>query len=652
MKDSDVMLRGEAFADEAAYRVLVEHQTDLVVKVDTEGRFLYVSPSYCRMFGKRAEELLGQTSLPLVHQDDREPTRLAMEALYRPPHTAYVEQRAWTADGWRWLAWSDVAILDEAGAVTAIVGVGRDITQRRDAEQALEESEARLRTLIDAMPDSVCFKDGEGRWVEANRFYLELFELTEVDYRGKTDAELAVHTEFYREALQTCIETDEAAWASDGPSRGDEIIPRPDGSEKIFDVIKLPMFHADGSRQGLLVLGRDITERRELEARLLHTAKMEAVGQLAGGVAHDFNNLLTVILSQAEELEGELSPGSYGHDATLTIREAGRRAVDLTKQLLGFARRGKNRIAPVDLEQTVQELGDLLKRTVPAEVQLCFELGAERSTVMGDPTQLHQVLLNLALNARDAMPEGGTLLFASEERVVTESEAAALPTLVPGEYLALHVSDTGAGIADGLREHIFEPFFTTKDKGKGTGLGLAVAYGIAANHDGHLRVVQSALGEGTTFELLLPLADEQPPRSTSRRLAQGLGEGGRCVLVVEDEPLVRRAACSMLRRLGHRSLEAEDGRAALEVYERHAGEIDLVLLDLVMPRMNGVECFRELRERHGEVQALLCSGYGKDGRVQAGLDAGIATFLEKPYTRKALAAALQIAFDADARAGA
>ncbi len=645
MKDSDVISRGEAFADEAAYRVLVEHQTDLVVKVDIEGRFLYVSPSYCRVFGKSAEELLGNPFLPLVHEDDRQATREALETLCcAPPHTAYIEQRGYTAEGWRWLAWSNVGILGPDGQVAAIVGVGRDITEHRNAEEALEQSEARLRTLIDAMPDIICFKDGQGRWIEANHFELELFELIGVDYRGKTDAELAAYTPFYREALETCISTDEAAWEADGPSRSDELIPRPDGSEKLFDVIKLPMFHADGSRQGLLVLGRDITERRELEARLLHTAKMEAIGQLAGGVAHDFNNLLMVILSQAEELEADLVPDSESHDAVLTIREAGRRAVDLTKQLLGFARRGKNRIVPVDLEQTVHELGELLKRTVPAEVRLCFELDAERSTVMGDPTQLHQVLLNLALNARDAMPNGGTLLFHSEERVITEGEAAALPGVVAGEYLALNVSDTGTGIPEGLREHIFEPFFTTKDKGKGSGLGLAVAYGIADNHDGHLRVRSSVEGEGTTFELLLPLVKEQLERRPERPVVEP-SSGARCVLVVEDEPLVRRAACSMLRRLGHRSLEAEDGVAALELYQAHSEEIDLVLLDLVMPRMNGVECFRELVKRYSDVRALLCSGYGKDGRVQAGLDAGIAAFLEKPYTRKALQQALRVALE-------
>ncbi|MCK5796016.1 MAG: PAS domain-containing protein [Deltaproteobacteria bacterium] len=641
MKDAPP--HGDASADASTVPAPINSGEDFspefVVKIDAEGQVVDANPSYCSLVGARHEEIIDRPFTPKIHEEDRERTRLAIAALHHPPHASNLEQRSWTPEGWRWIAWSNVALMDDTGHVTAIVCVGRDVTARRDAAHALKESELRLRTLIDAMPDIVCFKDGEGRWLEANRFDLKLFGLTSVDYRGKTDAELAVATPFYREAFRTCQETDEHAWQKKTPTRCDEVIVRPDGEEKTFDVIKLPFFNEDGSRRGLLVLGRDITERIELENRLLHAAKMEAVGQLAGGVAHDFNNLLTVILDQAEALESDFPPYSPAHDVALTIAEAGRRAIDLTTRLLGFSRRGKGRSDLVDIERTIIEVGELVKRTFSAEVRVSFELEADRAMVLGDPVQLHQVLLNLALNAQDAMPEGGNLVFRIEERSLTEAGAAVLPGLVAGPHLAISLRDTGIGIAPDLHDYIFEPFFTTKHRGKGSGLGLAVAYQIIEHHHGHIRVVDAGQECGTTFEVLLPLADAQPSAPARHRRSDATSSLR--VLVVEDELFVRRAASAMLRHLGHHAIEAEDGESAIEVFEAEHETIDLVLLDLVMPRMNGVNCFFELKRIDPTVRAVLCSGYGKDDRVQAGLTAGVLGFLEKPYTKKTLNVVLQ-----------
>lgn len=614
------------FADEQSYRMLVEHQTDLLVKVDPEGRFLFVSPSYCRAFGKTEQELLGKRFLPLVHEEDQARTEQAMKTLFRPPHTAYVEQRALTKDGWRWLAWSDVAVCDEQGQVTSIVGVGRDITDKKAAEQAMADSEARLRTLINAMPDIVCFKDGQGRWIVANDFDLELFALQGVDYRGKTDRELAVYSVLHKEAFLTCADTDEVSWQAGQVTRGDEEIPHPDGRLMTFDVIKVPMLNEDGSRKGLLVIGRDVTERARLEEQLRQTAKMEAIGQLAGGIAHDFNNLLTGILGHASLLELEEGLSRDGQESIQTIREAAERAVELTRQLLGFARKGKNRVEPVDLNATIREVAALLSRTLDSSIEVRVDLAKEPAIVQGDPGQLHQVLLNLAVNARDAMPQGGKLTFRTVRRSTIREDAvqAALAS-----HVVVSVSDTGVGLAPEVRKHLFEPFFTTKGPDKDTGMGLAVVYGIVSNHDGWISV-DSEVGRGTRFEVVLPAAlvtsREASPRPAKRP------SSARRILLVDDDPIVLRTLRTMLERLGHRVIVAEDGAEALRVFERHCAELDLVLIDMVMPQVGGLDCFLRMQKIQPGVKAVLSTGYSRDKRVQAALDAGMIGFLQKPYS--------------------
>ncbi|TNF26917.1 MAG: PAS domain-containing sensor histidine kinase [Deltaproteobacteria bacterium] len=361
-----------------------------------------------------------------------------------------------------------------------------------------------LRMLINAMPDIVCFKDGDGRWLEANDFDLALFELAGVDYRGKTDAELADYSPFYRDAFLTCGDTDEACWRGGVLHRGDEHIPRPDGSVQIFDVIKLPLFHPDGRRKGLLVIGRDITERRQLEARENHAAKMEAVGQLAGGVAHDFNNILTAILGLASGLARELPEGATQEDAA-TIHEAARRANRLTQQLLDFARARPRERTVIDVNETVEEVALFAAHTLGAKVVVTTDLASGPAAILGDADQLHQVLLNLCINARDAMPGGGRITLRTERRTLGPADVEARGVLQPGEHVVVTVSDTGSGIPAALRSRIFEPFFTTKDRGRGTGMGLAVAYREVERQKGHIRVTD-APGGGAAFELYFPVA--------------------------------------------------------------------------------------------------------------------------------------------------
>ena len=393
----------------------------------------------------------------------------------------------------------------------------------------------------------------------------------------------------------------------------------------------------DGTRQvmGTVGVALDVTERkraetallqseatlREREEQLRQSQKMEAIGTLAGGVAHDFNNILTGILGYASLLKRGAAPGDRVHKAAEVIEKAAERGAALTRQLLGFARRGKNQTLPVNLGEILQEVGTLLGRTVEKNIHIVLEGAAAPLFAAGDPAQIQQVILNLAVNARDAMPEGGTLSLSAQPVLLQTG----------GACVRLSVRDTGCGIPEEHLTRIFEPFFTTKERGKGTGMGLAMVYGIVQNHGGAVRVT-SRPGEGTLVEVDLPRIPA-PEVSAGEEEGIALPERRGCgsILVVDDEEVVRQATAAFLEELGYQVAVAEDGGSALRRFAQAPGEVDLVLLDLVMPGMGGRECFRALKVLDPGVRAVLCSGYGFNVAAQELLDEGVLEFLPKPY---------------------
>jgi signal transduction histidine kinase/CheY-like chemotaxis protein len=379
-------------------------------------------------------------------------------------------------------------------------------------------------------------------------------------------------------------------------------------------------------------LAADIAERKRTEEQLRQSQKMDAIGQLAGGVAHDFNNLLTGILGYASLLVETGAPES--REAGRAILEAGQRAASLTRQLLGLARRGKLLNAPVDVHAIVDEVMRFLGRTLDRSIALERDLRARRAVVVGDAGQIHQILLNLAVNARDAMQGGGIMTFATEE-----VEAAAGEELAAGRYLAISVRDTGIGIPREIRERIFEPFFTTKPQGEGTGLGLATVYGIARNHGGTVTVA-SEPGNGSTFTVRLPLAGGALEPPGEREKAE-VPRGHARVLVVDDEHAVRAVTSRMLGELGYRAVATGSARDALGEYRAARGSIDLVLLDMSMPEMDGLACLQALREVDPGVRVLVSSGYARDGRAQQMLDEGATGFVQKPFVLRELAEAVE-----------
>jgi PAS domain S-box-containing protein len=394
-------------------------------------------------------------------------------------------------------------------------------------------------------------------------------------------------------------------------------------------------------RRARLVVARDVSERRALEDQLRQAQKIETVGRLAGGVAHDFNNLLTAIIGHAELLSDYFAPADPRAVEIAGIRHAADLAAGLTRQLLAFSRKQVLQPAVLDVNDVVDKARLILRRLIGEHIDLVTEPGADLWRVKADPGQLEQILLNLAVNARDAMPEGGRITIATRNVHLTVP-AARRRNVEPGDYVKLTVSDTGAGMDAHTRDHLFEPFFTTKDRGRGTGLGLATVYGIVKQSGGHT-LVASEPGEGAEFSIFLPATTE--PAADVRAERPGALRGSETVLVVEDDATVRSLVASVLERRGYRLLVAGSGQDALRLAENHASPIDLLITDVVMARMNGIAVAEAIRARRPETKVLFVSGYADDAVVRLGFTPSPETFLNKPFTPDALARKVRTVLD-------
>jgi signal transduction histidine kinase len=378
-----------------------------------------------------------------------------------------------------------------------------------------------------------------------------------------------------------------------------------------------------------------IAKQAQLQEQLRQTQRMDAVGKLAGGVAHDFNNLLSVILSYASMIGDSLSPTDpLRADVEEILRAAGR-ASELTRQLLAFGRQQVMKPRVLDLNRALPGLENMLRRLVGEDVAFSVVPGAQLGKILVDPGQLEQVVLNLVVNARDAMPRGGSLTIRTDNATVDAAHAALHPGVVPGEYVTLSLSDTGHGMDAVTRARIFEPFFTTKAQGKGTGLGLSTVWGIVTQGGGHISV-QSAPGAGATFRVYFPRVTLETEEPALEPAAPATLTGNETVLVVEDEELVRKLVSEVLRRAGYQVLEAQDGAEALEVHEKYAGTVQLLLTDVIMPRMNGRELAESLKRTRPSMRVLYVSGYTEDAMIQKGISDGSLAFLPKPFTPHAL----------------
>ena len=387
------------------------------------------------------------------------------------------------------------------------------------------------------------------------------------------------------------------------------------------------------------------TQRQRLEDQLRHAQKMESIGTLAGGIAHDFNNLLTAIIGNAQLALARLRPEDPLCDRLIEIEKSGKRAAELTRQLLIFSRREKLETRALNLNDTINQFAKMLLRIIGEDVELRINAAGDLSTVLADPGQMEQVLMNLAVNARDAMPEGGDLVIETRNIIIDETYCRTRPYARPGKYVQISVTDTGTGMDFDIQQHIFEPFFTTKEVGKGTGLGLGVTYGIIKQHEGMIEVY-SEVGYGTAFKIYLP-AHERPVDEQVDEIQPMVEGGAETILVAEDEESLQRLLKGMLTGLGYKVILARDGEAAVETYSNHRDQIDLVILDMVMPRMSGGEAYERIRRLGSHVPVIFMTGYSAETRQTKFVIETGAAFIQKPCGMAALGQKVREALDAN-----
>jgi PAS domain S-box-containing protein len=525
----------------------------------------------------------------------------------------------------------------------------RLLRDRLRTAEALRESEGRFSSMLATMPLSVVILDRGGRIVVCNECLLALTGWTRAELVGRSWFEVFPLSE--RRTDRAMERFRRAADTGRIPARLESPLVTRAGVRRLMVWNITVLRDASGEFAGVAGIGEDITEHKALEAQLRQAQKMEVVGQLAGGVAHDFNNILTAVTLNVELLR-ELALPREAQQPVEEIQGMARRAAALTQQLLMFARRQAIQVSTVELNAALTNLLKMVRRLLGEQVSLHFVPGAQPLLVEADPGMLDQAVLNLCINARDAMPAGGTLTLATEAVELDAAAAAVMPDARPGKFCCLVVKDTGVGMPPDVLQHLFEPFFTTKEVGKGTGLGLASLHGIVHQHQGWVTVA-SVVGEGTTFRIFLPASPKmERAASASAHAAAPMPGGHETILLVEDEGVVRKMTTVVLERLGYRVIAAVDGREARRRWEEHAGQIDLLFADMVMPGgVSGLQLGEELRQQRRGLKILLMSGYSSEIiRGESLAEAGI-VFLPKPFSAAALAQAVRRCCD-DARADA
>ena len=519
------------------------------------------------------------------------------------------------------------------------------IDRQQEAERSLRESQQFLQTLIENSGALIFVKDREGVYQLVNQKFLEVTGLARGAVLGKTDGQLfPLDAEAFGRTFETVLHTGAMC-------KAEEILHTPDG-ERCFLGIQFPLFDGAGAVSGVCGMTTEITEIRQaqrekehLQEKLVQAQKMESIGRLAGGVAHDFNNMLSVILGHAELALQETKPEDKLHASLRRIRQAAERSADLTRQLLAFARKQTTTPRVLDLSGTVAGLLEMLRRLIGEGVELLWQPGKEPLPVRMDPSQIDQILVNLCINARDAIDGAGRVTITTDGQRLGESSRDTHPEARPGEYAVLSVSDDGCGMDADILTHLFEPFFTTKTVGRGTGLGLATVYGIVQQNGGFITVA-SELGVGTTLRIFIPRWQGEVEDMGVRAAESTAPRGTETILLVEDEPMILDLARTMLAQLGYRVLAAPTPGEAIRLAREHAGELHLVVTDVVMPEMNGRDLAEGLLVLSPGLKALFMSGYTADVIAHHGvLDKGM-HFIQKPFTLAELALCVRHALDA------
>ncbi|MFH1112970.1 MAG: PAS domain S-box protein [Pseudomonadota bacterium] len=605
------------------------------------------------VFNRRWAEMLGydprdvepqiRSWEKLLHPDDVPVVMQALNAHLNGTSPAYeTEHRLRTKSGdWLWvLDRGKVVNRDAQGRPLRAVGTHLDITTRKSAEMALRQSEEKYRKILETIADGYHEADLAGNLILVNDSLCEILgysreELIGMNYRNLMDEHNAQLTfQAYNEVFHTGVPNPEFSYQAF----------RKDGTRRDVSLSIALIRDAARNPVGFRGIFRDITERRQLEEQLRQAVKMEAIGRLAGGIAHDFNNLLTAIMGYTSMLSLEMPQEERVQRKLDQISRTAARAADLTRQLLAFSRKQVLEVSVLNFNNLIEDIESMLRRLIGEDIELTTDLRPGIGNVRADQGQLEQVVVNLAVNARDAMPGGGTLTIETCEVLLEEGYCASRTDVKPGEYVMLSISDTGDGMTPETCNQVFDPFFTTKEKGRGTGLGLSMAYGTIKQHGGHIAVYSEA-GTGTSFKIYLPRVQESLSRHVPNAEPERRSRGTETILLVEDEETVRDLAGEALEMLGYRVLKASSPAEAVEIAANHPDRIDLLLTDVVLPRMDGKTLYVTLAAGRPEMKVLYVSGYTENFIVHRGILDPEVSFLQKPFTLDGVARKVRAVLD-------
>jgi len=604
---------------EEKYRSLFEETTDAILIVRPEGEIVDANPSCSELFGATKEELIG-TDVRQFYWNPADRENISRQI----DQNGFVKEADWRVrrkDGaMRTCLITSSAWRDEHDNLLAYLSIARDITERKKAE----EERVRLVTAIEQSPETILITDTDGIIQYVNPAFETVTGYTRHEALGRNPRILksGQHDEgFYREMWESIKRG--RVWS------GHFINKKKDGTIFEEEATISPVKDEAGRIVNYVAVKRDVTGEVLLEKQLQLAQKMEAIGTLAGGIAHDFNNLLQVIQGYVDLGLIKLRKGRPGPSEYQEIRRAARSAAELTQGLLTFSRQLGSELRPVNLNHELEHVARMLTRTIPRMISIKLDLADDLHTINADPAHLQQVVINLAVNARDAMPDGGTLLIETRNAQLDAEYCKSHLGTNPGRYVLLAVSDNGFGMEKETAEQIFEPFFTTKRPGEGTGLGLSIVYGIVKNHAGNI-ICYTEPGEGTTFKVYLPTMESEVDTTESADV-DTLPRGLETILLVDDEEAVRNSGESILTFFGYSVLTAANGREGLEVYRRKRHEISLVILDLIMPEMSGGDCLLEILRIDPDAKVIIASGYTANGQINQALQEMAKAFLRKPY---------------------
>ncbi len=611
------------------YQMLVENVPDMIWIMSADRFELkYLSPAAKLLTGYTAEEALEKS-----FQDILSPASYAKAAAYfaeeieklktdktlmTKTHTLEIEYIQKDGSS-KWVSITARPVFDKNNNLTEIIGVSRDISKQVEAQKALEKSEERYRTLFETSRDTIYITTREGRFVEINPAGLELFGYTKEEI-FKLDLKQLYFNPEDREKFQKAIERE-------GYVRDYAVKFKKKDNTPLDCLITSTLRRSeDGAILGYQGIIRDISAQKRMMAQLYQAQKMEAIGTLAGGIAHNFNNLLMTIQGNTSLMLMKTGPDDPNFQRLKTIEKQIQYGSDLSKQLLGFARRGQYQVKTINLNAQIQASATMFaaaKKEITIQTRFFDGLWA----VEADPGQMDQVMLNLYVNAWQAMPGGGTIYIQTQNITLGKYQLASFQYR-PGDYVKISVTDTGVGMDETVKQKIFEPFFTTKEPGQGTGLGLSSVYGIVKNHGGYI-TVYSEPGKGATFNIYLPATHKSV--EDQEKTENLLFMGRETVLLVDDEPIIIETAQIMLSELGYTVLTADNGETGIDLFRRYKGEIDVVILDLIMPKMSGAETFNRIKSIDPAARVLLSSGYSRNGQAEELLQKGCSGFIQKPF---------------------